>query len=331
MVDRQSTEQNDDGRDSTSAWRVGNLVPWVHVPEEVGVRLLSLAEHCRALVAAWFEIGPGLAVPPVETSPAGLDARQFRQFKADGPDNVEFGPGQQACLYVDAIGQQLLAIEALLRARRVVGALWPIVRAQLEVAGRVAWLLDPEVSARSGEVRVARLYLEVISSIQRERFTASKFSPPTAKKAKEQRDKRIAEARAIFGDFDLDLAAPQNMETWTIHDQKLPGLGAGVDLFIDLCLGGTKGLYDFLSDYSHPSLLTAARQTARVDAEGVSVRPWVIPGDVIEHQVRLACLILYKSCHLVAGYYALDDAALESWADTVPDTWFPGEGGTTTE
>lgn len=69
------------------------------------------------------------------------------------------------------------------------------------------------------------------------------------------------------------------------------------------------------------------RQTTKTEINGVTTRPWVVGLDVVEHQARLACLILYKACHLVAGYYDIDASALERWANSVPSTWFNEELG----
>lgn len=69
------------------------------------------------------------------------------------------------------------------------------------------------------------------------------------------------------------------------------------------------------------------RQSTEVASDGVITRPWVIDEHVVEEQVRLACLIFYKACHLVAGYHGVDDSALERWASSVPTAWFNEEPG----
>ncbi|QXE31676.1 MULTISPECIES: hypothetical protein [Microbacterium] len=304
---------------------IENDTAWVDVPDELAAELDTYADLCHHLVLAWMEMARGLAVLPANGSPAATEARQFREAKPDAPANVEHGAGQRAGLYVDAISQQLLAVEALLRARRVAVALWPLVRAELEFAGRAAWLLDPRVQVEAGEVRVARLYLEAISSLRRERYTAGKFDRGHGNRAKVLRDTKIAEARAIFGEtaVEIDLSSPDLIETWTVAGQGMASLGGAAASFADLCFEGkTKVLYDSLSDYSHPSLLTVDKQSIPIEIDGVARRPWTVGRGVVAWQVRLACLIFYKACHLVAGYYAIDDSALEQWADGVPPEWF---------
>lgn len=297
--------------------------------DDVSQRVAELAVILRRLVDAWLELGSGLSVVPPPTSPADADAAQFAVFKPNGPQNVGHAPGQYAGLYVDAISQHLLALKALLDAKTLTVGPWPLVRAELELAGRVSWLLEPDLGSKSGERRVARFYLEAISSLQRERFTAGKLDKTRAKQRKRERDAKIAEATSVFVVFTPDLSGMDKIETWEMHGEKMLGLGAGATHFVDTCFTKGSGLYDFLSDFSHPSLTAILRQTTKHDADGVTRRPWRTELDIVEAQTRIACLIFYKSCYLLAGYYALDESPLESWADTVPAAWFTEGLGST--
>ena len=182
--------------------------------------------------------------------------------------------------------------------------------------------LEPDLGPKSGERRVARFYLEAIASLQRERFTAGKLDKTRAKQLKRERDARIAEAESVFGVFAPDLSGMDKIETWEMHGENMLGLGAGAAHFVDSCFTKGVGLYDFLSDFSHPSLTAILRQTPKVETDGVARRPWMTALDIVEAQARIGCLIFYKACYLLAGYYALDESPLERWADTVPAAWF---------
>lgn len=57
----------------------------------------------------------------------------------------------------------------------------------------------------------------------------------------------------------------------------MPGLGVGANYFVDTCFTKGVGLYDFLSDFSHPLLTAILRQTTKADADGVISRPWRTP------------------------------------------------------
>ena len=291
-------------------------------PEATAAALDHLANTCAAIIHAWRRFGAAHAAVPTETSRIAADVRQFEKFNGTIPKNVGYAPGQFAGLYVDAIAQHVEAFEALIRTRRLTVAPWPIVRAALEVAGRVAWLLEPDLGERSGERRVARFYLESISSLQRDRYTVGKYDRARAKRVKRNRDAQIAEATAVYGDLNLDLSKIENIESWTIHDEPYLGLGAAVQRFTDLCFTEASGLYDHLSDYSHPSLLATTRQTTSGEGDGVTSRTWTVDVTTIEHQTRLTCLILYKAAHLIADYYDTDAALLERWADFATPAWF---------
>lgn len=291
--------------------------------DAAGVDAARLADQCEALVEAWTATARGLAELPEADSRAARDARQFREMRPGAPAGVEYGVGQQAGLYVDAIGQHTLAVAALLRARRAPVTVWPLLRVELEIAGRVAWLLDPGLEDRAGEVRVARLYLETISSLQRDRFTAGKLDRGNERRSKRVRDAKIAEARSVFGEVEIDVSAPDKIDSWVIHGELLLGLGAGADLFTDQYLiGNVRALYDFLSDHSHPSLMGIARRPVPADIDGAAGRPWDVDVDVAEDQARLACMVFAKSCGIVAAYFDLDRAPLERWAAAAPSAWF---------
>lgn len=252
-----------------------------------------------------------------------MEAFIFRKAYPQAVKNVEYAPVQAATAYADLIRLQLAAISALLRAREVVGTLWPIVRAELEVAGRVAWLLHPTVEQPAAEVRVARYYLEAISSLQRARFTSGKYDQAAEKSNKARRDATIATAKGLFPDLALELGTPDVIGGWVLRGEPMMGLGAGANLFAKLFLSGSgKALYDILSDYSHPSLVSIESQTRLVDDGKVASNPWVVPPETVEHQCRWACTILYKTWHLISAYLQLDVSPLERWADGVPEEWF---------
>lgn len=285
-------------------------------------RLDRLADICATLIAAWGVFGAANRSLSGASSRVAVDVRQFQDFHGTSPANVGYAPVQLAGQYVDAITQHLAALEALIRARRLTVAPWPIVRAGLETAGRVAWLLEP-IEERSGERRVARFYLELISSLQRERFTLGKYNGRKARSAATARDAKIREVSAIYANVHIDLSKITLIETWTIHAEPLLGLGDAVSLFARLCFTEARGMYDNLSDFSHPSIIALTRQSIPMDDGRVATRSWVTKVETVEWQARLACLTLYKSAHLIADYNGSDPSPLENWADTVaPVEWF---------
>jgi hypothetical protein len=297
--------------------------PDLHVPDEFAARMDEFADICDALIVACREVTSGSGDLPDPASQIAQESEVFRSAHTDAPANIEYGPAQGATTYADSIRLQLASISALLRAREVVGSLWPIVRAELEIAGRVAWLLEPTVEQPAAEARIARYYLEIISSLQRQRFTTSKYDSSVGKYFKAQRDATMATAKSLFPDLAFDLSSPERISGWALHGELMVGLGAGANLFArHFMTGPGSALYDILSDYSHPSLVSIELQTRLVDDGEVSSRPWVISQEDVEHVCRWACIILYKTCDLICGYLGMDASPLERWADSAPERWF---------
>ncbi|MCR2763845.1 hypothetical protein NQ152_10035 [Microbacterium sp. zg.B48] len=295
----------------------------LNFPDEFGSVMDRFAEICDGLIAACLEVATGSGDLPDPASQVATESAIFRTAYPHAVKNLEFAPVQAATAYADSARLQLASISALLRAREVVGTLWPIVRAELEIAGRVAWLLDPTVGQPAGEVRVARYFLESISSLQRARFTTGKYDRAAEKKFKAHRDATIATAKSVFPELELELGTLDVIAGWTIHGQTILGLGASAKLFAQLFLSGPgKAMYDILSDYSHPSLVSIDLQTRLVDDGEVASHPWVVTPETVEHHCRWACTILYKTCHLICAYLRLDTGPLERWADGVPESWF---------
>lgn len=295
----------------------------LHVPDEFAARMDEFADICDGLIVACRDVASGSGDLPDPASQIAQESEIFRSAHTDAPANIEYGPAQGATTYADSIRLQLASISALLRAREVVGSLWPLVRAELETAGRVAWLLEPTVEQPAGEVRVARYYLETISSLQRQRFTAGKYNRSAETYFKAQRDATMATAKSLFPDLEFDLSSPDAIAGWTLHGEPMVGLGPGANLFARHFLTGPgRALYDILSDYSHPSLVSIELQTRLVDDGEVASRPWVISQEDVEHVCRWACIILYKTCHLIGVYLQMDVSALERWADSAPKGWF---------
>jgi hypothetical protein len=286
-----------------------------------------LAELCESLVVSWKQIGQqaGAGAPP--EAPLSLDADDARRSLSlrDRPKNLEYAAGYISGELVGAISLLLQAVATQLRARPLVSlTIWPLVRAELEYAGRVAWLLEPLEGSNAGARRVARALLEQLSSLQRERFTASKLANKSLEKQlKRERNAALAAIESLFpDDVHTPLESPKQIEEWKIGGEPMLSLGKATDLFVSLHVKTGKALYDTLSDHSHPSIMALARQSVAEESEGVTFRSYPPDAEVLDYQVRLGCLILYKAAHTIAGYHGLNTDPLERWAETVPGHWF---------
>ncbi len=284
-----------------------------------------LAELCESLVVSWKQIGQQAGAGAPAEAPVSLDADDARRSLSlpDRPKNIEYAAAQISGELVGATSLLLQAVATQLRARPLVSlTIWPLVRAELEYAGRVAWLLEPLQGSDAGSRRVARALLEQLSSLQREKYTASKHSKPLEKKRKREREALLDSIKSLFSDVHTPLESPDQIAEWKIGGQTMLSLGKANDLFVSLNFTSGKAIYDTLSDHSHPSVMALARQSVAEESEGVTFRSYPPNDEVLDFQARLGCLILYKAAHTIAGYHGLDADPLERWAKTVPQHWF---------
>lgn len=179
-----------------------------------------LAELCESLVGSWRQIGQQAgngAAPEARVSIDADDARRSLSLP-DRPKNIEYVAGNFSGELVGAISLLLQAVATQLRARPLVSlTIWPLVRAELEYAGRVAWLLEPLESSNAGARRVARALLEQLSSLQRERFTAGKHSKSLEKQRKGEREALLGSIKSLFPDgVHTPLQTPEQIAEWRI-------------------------------------------------------------------------------------------------------------------
>ncbi len=289
----------------------------------------ALAEIGDSLVVAWRAIGVQAATGPRPGSRAALDAAEISRELPAGINALGHAPGQFAGRMVEAIALLLQSIGTQLRAEPLIPlAVWPLVRAELEHAGRVAWLLEPFTGENAASRRAARALLEHASSLQREKYTAGKHSRSMEKAFKRHRDGLLDRVKTVFADVHTPLEKIEQVGEWRIGGEEMLGLGKAIDLFVALNFDKGSGIYDVLSDRSHPSVTSLALQSTSQEVDGVL--SWTYPVDpaVLDFQVRLGCLVLYKSAYALASYYGLDASPLERWADSVPAHWFREEPAT---
>lgn len=297
----------------------------ITVPETLAVEMGSWACQARSLVAAWLEVGNQAGTPQV-SSPRGRGARAFRSAVPAAAVNIEYAVGDCAGRYVAAIAQHLVAIAALFDAPQVALSVWPLIRAELEIAGRVGWLLDTGTATEMvpADARVARFSMELLAARCRERFTASKVRHKNRERtAVSARDRQRDVLKQVFPESRTEWRCPGDETDWDVCGETYLGLGSGTVKFAQAHFSGTPGVYDLLSDYSHPSLIQLSTQTRRHgDDSGITELSYELDRELLEWQIKMGCLILYKTAHLVAGYFALDGLPLEKWADAAPSDWF---------
>ncbi|TFB66942.1 hypothetical protein E3N86_00840 [Cryobacterium sp. Hz7] len=284
----------------------------------------ELADVCEALIAAWHQDAALSATAAAPGSAAALNELSIRKAFPQGmPLNLEYADGQMAGQMVNAIILQLQSVVTLLRANPMVPlGLWPLVRSELEYAGRVAWLLEPLPGEEAGARRAARAMLEHLAALHRQRFTAGKWDKPRAKQFKDKRDALLRRIDGLFDDVHTPMENPQQIDEWRIGSETMLPLGKAVSLFLDLNLTNGAALYDVLSDNSHPSVISLAFQSTASDVDGVTSTIYPAIPRVINFQVRLGCITAYKSALTLLTYFGFPTSRLDQWAEAAPSEWF---------
>ena len=283
----------------------------------------ELADQCDSLMMAWHSdavLSQGGAAPGAQ---AEIDAASARRDLPGGTPNIEHAHEQIAGRMIDATVLLLQSIVTLLRAQPMIAlGVWPLVRAQLEYGGRVAWLLEPFPGEDVGSRRVARAMLEHLSALQRERYTANKFSKAQARVFKRKRIELQGRIENLFSDVETPLESPDQINQWKIGGEKMLPLGKAAELFVTQNFTNGSALYDVLSDRSHPSIIALALQSDATDSNGVTI--WAYPASptVLNFQVRLACQIVYKLALTNLHYFGFPADALRRWAELAPAHWF---------
>jgi len=284
----------------------------------------ALADLCDALVVAWRHDATATAEGSAANSPSARDVAAAAVLLSErAPKNVEHAPTQMAGRMVDAVVLLVQSLGTLLRAEPLVAiAIWPIVRAEIEYAGRVAWLLEPLACEDAGLRRVARALLEQLAGLQRQRLTADKWNSAQARKFKRARDELLAQVREIFDDVYTPMTEPEEIAQWRVGGETMMPLGKAAGLFFSLNLTNGKALYDILSDYSHPSVISLAMQSKATAEDGATFWSYPSSPTTLDFQVRLGCIALYKSALALLNYSGFKSAGLESWAARAPQHWF---------
>lgn len=281
------------------------------------------ADACHSLWEAWLEIASQLARPAPVTAPASGYARAFAAKHGAARPSVAFAAGQYAGRYVSGMGAHVLGLAALVSAREFRLSYWAAVRAELELGGRVCWLIAPEKDGTLPEpdVQVARVLMEALADARRH-----------AKRAKTT--KLVAGSRRIFNDavaeVEADLTAvfpgwalkgmpeeqQEEADKWHIGGERYVGLSAGVKKFADFAFEGVPGLYDLLSAMAHPSVISLGILAPVRIEDGVAVAEYSLKLEELESIVQLACVAFYRAAMLVVMYYELDDSPLMAWSAT---------------
>ena len=242
----------------------------------------SLIEEIVHVAAA---VGQSNARGPKRGSPYASEVDEIRAH-ATIPDGALQQVAQDSLGYLSAAGRHCLAISKLLAAHEVFVSLLPLLRAQLETYGRIAWFLEP-FDAEGGPVRpsrrVARHHMDALASLCRRRFSASKrrASADSIRELKRARNDLRNRMLELFPGAQLTWSNPGDELDWRCDGDGFQGLGDGAAIFDRVVRARAQGHYDSLSDFSHPSLVTIRALMVRRETDDYVTFDWRIdPGEV---------------------------------------------------
>ena len=296
---------------------------WQTMPSAYSDRLEELAQTLSACRDAFHETADEFHWEPA----AGSGAAQAATI-LPSPDPVIDKPiGETGHrLITEAIqiflfnaAAHLGSWAALLRAAEVVATPPLLLRAVIENCAHAVWVTGDDPT-EAPEDRLARAYLEELRSAEEAKKNAGRLrgkSDPTHTRTSDAYKKVKADIAARFPD-----STPEELGTYRLHGQQLPGLEDSVKWMYDLTasFGGTidatvaSGLYGLLSNLTHPTLYTVREMRVRAKDEktGRAVANVRVTIESVEKDVRAALAAFYNAMTYVASYYGWTETALRT-------------------
>jgi hypothetical protein len=260
---------------------------------------------------------------PMRESPYQNEKRLLeRQY---GPGGDWDGSDAQSALgvgslFIELAGQHLEGIAALVRARQVIVPLAPLARSLFEACSRVAWILEPLPPRPS---RVANIDIRKraarITSIQLEDFTRAKTVSIALQH--ETAPKWGGAVRKLRRDQIPGRFWPSEIEdrggTLILCGQQLPGFRDGAEHFerIHGVEWKATGLYDYLSNASHPTPTTIFEITA---SDALGSRRFAIEDATYPCRLcQMSTIALLHTWELVAEYIGQPAPAIQPLRDRI--------------
>jgi hypothetical protein len=260
-----------------------------------------------ALLAA--EVGRANASGPRLGSPLATQADELLSHPTMPEGALELVT-RDSLGYLSMAGRHCLAVARLLAGREAFVSLMPLLRAQLEIYGRIAWFLEPADGAANRILpsrRVARHHMDVLASLCRRRYSASRRGDPASavKPLKRERDAVRHQILVLFPSAQLDWSEPGDEDHWHCGDDDYLGLGGGAVLFNRVMEAQAKGHYDSLSDFAHPSITTTRQLTRANQHNGYISHDWHVDIKDVGRQVWNCGAMHAQATKLAASWLGL--------------------------
>lgn len=227
--------------------------------------------------------------------------------------------------YLIEAAHEVRALGILLDAGVVTAALDPLVRAVVERAGRVKWILAQDVVP---EGRGARAGLEVGVSLAAYRQAAERAGAPSS--TCKALTRRLQEHRARLEELfaverppsdPCDKASPvsTDMTQWTAGQERYPGYVENAEYALEndnFSRRQGAAWYDHLSGFSHASV-AFSRELRGMDPDGVMTFTYTF--EDLEKAVRVAALGLLEAARYWMTYYDADPTGFRHRVNAIAD------------
>jgi hypothetical protein len=218
---------------------------------------------------------------------------------------------------------ELLAIGALLRCATVTASLDPLVRAVVERAGLVNWVLDHEATARQ---RAIRSGLEVVVSLQHYRQAMVRLGADNEHRSFLRREQsRLNHLLEDWFEVERPPSDPadesskptKDVTLWVIEGECYPSLTKIAELGMGrghVDAGLAAGSYGVLSGFSHPSLFFGQEHRNVGEDSTVTYTYRYID---LEKLTRLGVLTFMDGVRHWLGYYCANQATAIERTDAI--------------
>jgi hypothetical protein len=272
-------------------------------PEEYSVRFDELAELFFECRKAFRDVAHETNWRPAPDSAAAADLGKLADHNPPYPPGTSARISNLTYFYLFAASEHLGGLGALYHAHEVLIPTGALERCVLEHCARVLWVLQR--GDGSLEDRLARVYLEELLSAEEAKKTSGRLLGRESVEHRAQAEKFKTlreETAAIFGEPIMDekgraklkglqLLGLEDCVAWALEFMSQPIAGpAG------------KGIYDFFSNISHPTLYPLLQMWTVAEQNGQMQVVSQVSVENHEKQARLAVISFYEALSYVMSY-----------------------------
>jgi hypothetical protein len=274
----------------------------------------GLFYDCQRTFAAIIDVNPE---GPAAGSAAQLE-QEHLQHDPPYPSRARSLVPMTSYFYLSTAAEHLGGLGALYATKEVAYPPPLLIRAVVEHAARVVWLLDNEIDVRD---RLARAYLEELFGAVEYKKTIGRLAGKQSdeyKQAGEALKDLRKEAEGAFGEKVVDEDGVHR-----IRGASIPGLEDCVaslisKLMADAPIPDVRGVYDRVSNLCHPTSHTHAERWKVVDHEGKQKLASNIGAADHDRPARLAMAAFCEAVKHLVSYNGWEHTQLDALMDRLP-------------